>query len=289
MTKKEPVPTVRSRRLAATLRSARLAAGLSAAEAARRADVSDETVYRGEKPGCRLSPNNVKALLQVYAQRGAISAAEIPMFVELAKEAARPGWWQDYRLSERLAMFVALEAEACDEHLWEPSRIPGLLQVPGYARAVIEAGADWLEPARVDDLVRVRMERQKVLVREDPLRVMAVIDESAVRHMIGGPALMREQLAHLRETAAMPNAVVRVLPSDAGAHPGMDGPFAILRYPDQSHPDVLYAETAAGGMAFENAADVERAHRAFSRLSALALAPGRSIDLIRTVESGLSL
>ena len=274
---KPAVPTVRSRRLAAILREKRLGSGLTATEAAHRADLSPATVYRAEEPACRLSPNNVKALLAVY---GVTGQDEIRRIVALAREAATNGWWQAWDLSEHYAAFVALEAGAAEKIVWEPSLVPGLLQTAAYARAVIAAGPEYLPRGRLDKLVRVRAERQKALYREDPLRLSAVIDEAVLHRPVGTPAVMREQLAHLREAAQMPNVTVRVLPSSAGAHPAMTGPFQILRYPDVADHDVLYTESLAGPVWAEEPHDLERAHRAFSRLSALALTPGDSLSLI---------
>jgi len=272
-----PVKTVRSRRLAAILREKRRAAGLTPTEAARRADLSPATVYRAEEPACRPKPNNVKALLQVY---GVTDPAEAARIITLAKEAARPGWWHQYDISQHYASFVALEAEAAAKLVWEPSLVPGLLQVPGYARAVIACGPDYLPPADVDKLVRVRAERQKILHREDPLRLTAVLDEAVLRRPAGTPAVMRDQLDYLRQAAGLPNVTVRVLPSGAGAHPAMTGPFAILRYPDPADHDVLYTESLAGPLYAEEPRDLERAHRAFCALSSLALSPRDSLGII---------
>lgn len=279
MTRKPPVATIRSRRLAAILREERLAAGLSVAGIAALADLDPASVYRAEKPGCRLSPNNVKSLLQACGT----DEEKIRHAVGLAKEAGQRGWWEDYRLSSDHATFVAMESEASAKAAWEPSIIPGLLQTAAYARTVISAGPDYLEPARVERLVRVREQRQKALLREDPLRLTTVIGEAALHCAVGTPALMRDQLAHLSGLARHPNVTVRVLRCGAGAHPGMTGPFAILRYPDSADPGVLYVESLAGALWVDKPAEVERAHRAFDRLAALSLSPDASIGLIAEV------
>ena len=279
-------PTVRSRRLAAILREKRRASGRKQKEVAAHLNRTVEWVCRTENPAtCRPSVGDVRALLAFYK---VTDPAEVERVAAIAAEVRQPGWWHEYELSSKFATFVALEAEAHEAYVWEPSVIPGLLQTEAYARAVIASGPDWLSRDRVDALVRVRAQRQKILHAEDPLRVTAIIDEAVLRRVVGSKDLMREQLARVREAAAAPNVIVRVLPSCAGAHPGTTGPFIILRYADQDGHDVLYVESPAGGMYYEDTDDVQRAHRAFGRLASLSLAPGRSIDLIRTVESGLS-
>lgn len=277
MARSKPVATVRSRRLAVYLRSARQAAGLSFAAAAEASDLDDATIRRAEKPAeCRPQPNNVKAMLIAY---GVTDAEEIRRIVDLAKQAAQPGWWNGFALSADHAAFVAAESEASAEMAWEPSLVPGLLQLPGYARVVIRSGPELLLPGQVERLVRVRTERQKVLVREDPLRLSVIIGEEALRRVVGTPALMREQLWHLAEAAMNGPAVIRVLPDSAGAHPAMSGPFAILRYDGDGDHDVLYCETLAGALYEEADEALERARRVFSHLETLALSPRESMDL----------
>ena len=53
----------------------------------------------------------------------------------------------------------------------------------------------------------------------------AVLSEAVLRREVGGPDVMREQVARLREATSRPNIAVQILPFSAGAHPGMTGPF----------------------------------------------------------------
>lgn len=275
--RKEQTPTVRSRRLAARLRELRDASGLSATVAGEKAYLSYNWVYRAEKPNCRPEPNNVAAILKVY---GVTDEAEVRQLVELAKEASRPGWWDRYRLSADHATLVAFEAEAAAKKVWTPSLIPGLLQTPDYARAVIAAGPDDLKPRRITELVTMRGKRQAALRRDGPLQLAVIVDEAVLRRIVGGRDVMRAQLGHLFEMAHLPNVTVRVLPDGSGEHPGMAGPFTILRFPDPSDADVLFVESLAGNVYAEKAEDVERAHRVFARLETLSLDPGGSMDLV---------
>ena len=276
--RKEQVPTVRSRRLAAILREKREASGLSVTVAAEKAYLAPSWVYRAEKPNCRPEPNNVAAILRVY---GVTDEDEIRRVTGIARDAARPGWWDSYALSPDHAEFVAAEAEAVTKLVWEPSIVPGLLQVPGYARAVIASGPEKLTPGRVEELVRVRMERQRVLTRDDPLRLTVIIDEAVLRRVVGSRALMREQLWHLAEAAGQGPAVVRVLPDETGAHPAMRGPFTILRYADPATDhDVIYCETVAGALYAETDDVADCARSAFSRLETLALGRRESMEKV---------
>lgn len=281
-----PVPTVRSRRLAGILRDKRRAAGRTQAEVARHLGRTVRWVSRTETAAeCRPSVGDVRALLAFYR---VTDPAEVDAIAAIAAEVREPGWWHEYDLPSKLATFIALEAEAAAKCVWEPSLIPGLLQTDAYARAVITAGPDWLEENRVDALVRARAQRQKILHREDPVQLSVILDEAVLRRVVGSPAVMAGQLARVCEMAEMPNVTVRVLRAAAGANPGQTGPFTILRYGDKDGRDVLYCENPAGGMYYEDEADVERAHRAFGRLGSLALAPGRSVAFIAEIGESLS-
>lgn len=277
MAAKKPVKTVRMRRLAAFLRESRLAAGLSPEEAAAAADVSRAWIYRAEKAEVHPQANNVKAVLRAY---GVTDEDEIRRIAAIARDAARPNWWESYDLSSDHASFVALEAEASQKFVWESSLIPGLLQTPRYARAVTMAGPDELAPDRVEELVQVRVERQKLLFREEPLQLTAIIDQAVLGRMAGSAGIMHEQLMHLREMAEVPNVTVSVLPAAVGAHPGMNGPFAILQFPDDTDSDLVYCEMPAGAAFLEKPQEVERTHRVFSRLAALSATPSDTIDLV---------
>ena len=76
---------------------------------------------------------------------------------------------------------------------------------------------------RVESLVGIRMRRQKLLDRSDPPMLFFILDEAAVRRLIGGKAIMRRQMRRLIDQAAKPNIVVEIVPFSAGVHPGLKG------------------------------------------------------------------
>lgn len=62
----------------------------------------------------------------------------------------------------------------------------------------------------------------------------------ALRRTVGGPAIKREQLEHLIGISRANRTVIQVMTFAAGAHPGMDGSFEILRFPEAADPDAVY-------------------------------------------------
>lgn len=164
--------------------------------------------------------------------------------------------------------------------------ITGLLQTREYAESVITA-ADWeAEPAHVARWVQLRMDRQVVLHREAPPRLRVIIDEFVLRRQIGGPEVLRNQLAHLLATAELPHVDLRVLPASIGAHAGHSGYFLVftIAEPDM---DVGFAETV-GGAVYVEPPDSERFVRVYDRLLDSALGPAESAQLIRAIGEDLA-
>jgi hypothetical protein len=163
---------------------------------------------------------------------------------------------------------------------YESLFVPGLLQTEDNARAALQAGSPTTPPDQVRQLAEARMSRQAVLAREQPLRLWAITDEAALRRLVGGRAIMREQLEYMADRAALPHVTLQVIPYDVGAHPGMAGSFAVLRF-EPGGADVVYVEGQASDLFLEREADVRRYNGIFEHLRALALPPAGSVELIR--------
>ncbi|MEV6692955.1 DUF5753 domain-containing protein [Micromonospora sp. NPDC051196] len=140
-----------------------------------------------------------------------------------------------------LRPWVETELQATTLRSFQVAVIPGLLQTPAYASAVLSCGL--LGPDEVTDYVETRMRRQKaVLERRKPPLFVAVVDEFALRR--GTPEIMHPQLDHLVNMAQRPNILLHVLPLDAGLHAGQAGPFVIATTEDG---DVAYLDDQAAG------------------------------------------
>jgi hypothetical protein len=198
---------------------------------------------------------DVADLLTLY---GITGGEERDALLRLAHEANTPGWWQGYSdiLPHWVEPYFGLEAAASFIRDWELQFAPGLLQTEAYARAVIRLGNATSE----EDVTRraeARLARQDILNREDPPRLWAVIDESAMRRPIGGRAVMREQIRHLIEMAEHPAVTLQVLPFSVGSHPAMGGPFTILRFSEPDLRDVVYIEQLTSAIYLDKPADVD--------------------------------
>jgi transcriptional regulator with XRE-family HTH domain len=282
----EQNPTLRARRLALELLRRREAAGLTREEAARHLEWSTSTIFRIETGRSRPQPGNVRVLLELYG----VSGPERDGLIRLAREARQPGWWHSFRdvLPNPYEVYIGLEAGAASIRNFEPVVVPGLLQTEDYARQTFRNGPRELDRDDIERRVQVRMERQRVLVRQDRPRLWAVLDEAVIQRIVGGQEVMHEQLRHLIECAEQGKTTLQVVPFGAGAHAGATGPFVILDFPETTDPAVVYVETLAGDIYLEEATDVDRYTLAFARLLAAALHPDDSVRLVQRAADNMT-
>ncbi|MEH0545379.1 DUF5753 domain-containing protein [Streptomyces sp. NPDC054884] len=109
------------------------------------------------------------------------------------------------------------------------------------------------------------------------------IDESALRRVVGGPDVMREQLEHLKALSAESHITVQVLPYTAGAHPGLSGQFSILRFADSPEAGVVYLERFAGDLCLEKPFEVWHHNARYDHRQAQALTPDGRRDFITDI------
>lgn len=268
-------PTVRRRRLGLELRRLREAAGITIEVVAERLECSSSKISRIETGHTGATPRDVRDMLAVYGVTGA-AAEEL---VQVAREARQKGWWHLYG-TVLTGAYVGLEAAASTIGQYEVQVVPGLLQVPEYARTMICKARPDITESEVERRVRVRMARQSLVTQDDPIQLSVVLDEAVFHRLVGGLAVMRRQLDHLMMVSGRSNVTLQVLPFAVGAHAGMDGSFAILGYDDPADPDVVFAENAAGGLFLEKEEELRRYHVIFDQLRASALPPDQSAEFI---------
>ncbi|MFI6457205.1 helix-turn-helix domain-containing protein [Streptosporangium amethystogenes] len=270
-------PTVRRRRLASELRRLRERAQLTMEEVGEQLSWSATKISRIETARVRVTPKDTGRLLDLYG----LDPAKQGELIDLAKDARKKGWWQAYGdLPTEYTTYIGLEAEAVSMRSFAPTVVPGILQSEDYARAVIRSALFNSSPGEIERRVEVRMARQKLLVQEEPLRLWTVLDEALIRRPVDGPVAMRSQLEKLLEVADLPNVTVQVLPFAAGVHPGTNGAFQIMEFPEPADPDVVFMENFTGSLYIERETDVYRYTLIFDHLRAKALDPDDSRRLI---------
>ena len=283
MASKKQTPTVRLRRLAAELRRLRRVADMNREEASAQTGINNATLYRIETARARPQMRTLAALLNLYG----VDAEQREYLTILCRDAGKQGWLRPYHsdLPEEYTAYISFEAEAAGVRNYESLFIPGLLQTEEYARAVIRGGLPMAGEPEVEDRVQARMERQAVLTKEAPLKLWAIIDEAALRRVVGGGKVMRAQLAHLADMVKVPNITFQVIPFDAGAHPGMPGAFVLMDFTDPMDTDLIYIDSMAGDLFLESNADVSRYSSIFDNLRAVALSPDASVTFVAELVS----
>ncbi|HLJ99632.1 MAG TPA: helix-turn-helix transcriptional regulator [Streptosporangiaceae bacterium] len=258
--------------LGAAICRARVAAGFETQDQlARKLGFERSVVAKAESGERPPSPAVASALEALLPDLG-VSISQLSMLARKATT-SYPRWFADWLTAERQA--VSLRS-------WEPLLLPGLLQTPEYARALFRAWQMAGSNEELEELVTARMARQAIFDRADPPKFWAVIDETVLYRCIGGPAVMRDQLAHLAEMTERPRIAIQVIPADAGAHIGLLGAFAIAGMGD-NNPGTVYLETPDEGQTTKNPAAVAKVTTTFDTLRSEALPRRASRDLVMKV------
>jgi transcriptional regulator with XRE-family HTH domain len=277
--------TLRAQWLGQSLRDLRDASGMTLARAGEFLQRNAATVSRFESGEYPIRRPDLMALLDLY---GLSDRRKRDGLLRLSDDVWQKGWWDGYEpdVERQFVDFVWLESRATEIRTFDTLIVTGLLQTRDYAEAVI-AAAEWeAEPAQIARWVQLRMDRQAVLHQKEPPRLRVIIDEFVLRREIGGPDVLRAQLAHLLAAADLPHVDLRVLPASIGAHAGHSGYFLVFALAEPNM-DVGFAETV-GGAVYVEPPDSERFVRVYDRLLESALEPAESVQLIRAIGEDLS-
>jgi transcriptional regulator with XRE-family HTH domain len=251
--------TSRSRDLGIELAKIRRAARLNAQAVADALGCAASKVSRIEKGKLGIDDTELIAWLHLC---GALP--HMQRLLKLNRESSQDSWLQhfDDRPDRTL---IAEETRAQTITWYELAVIPGLLQTAAYIRTFV----------RQDDLVRQRLDRQKILRGASAPQATFFIEEQALLRPIGGALTMREQLDHLLKMSEWKKVTIRVVPTSIGRHPGLTGSFILF---DSS---VVYTDTAVANIFLENPADIARYQAISKSLAQVALSPEESRLLIR--------
>jgi len=271
-------PTIRRRRLGVELRRHREEAGVTIDMVADRLGCSTSKVSRIETGHTSASPSDVQHILDIYGVEASIKAE----LVQIAREARQKGWWHPYS-TVLASAYVGLETAARSIRAYEQQVVPGLLQSEEYAIALIRGARQDYPDQEIEQRVRVRMQRQALLIQDDPIDLRVVLDEAVLSRPVGGDGVMRDQFMRLVEVARLPNVMLQILPFAAGAHAGMDGTFVILEFEEEGDADVVFIDNATGGLFLEKAEELSKYVSIFDIVRASALPPEESIEMIETL------
>jgi hypothetical protein len=224
------------------------------------------------------------ALMDLY---GLDDKTQRETLLNLCGEVWQTGWWHKYTGADgdfwgSTIDFVWLESRAESIKAFSALVVPGLLQTPAYARAIMDVVNDGASEEQKDRWVSLRIERQKILNGERLLSHEVVFDEAALRRSFGGPEVMAEQLGRLRALAEDEQIRMRMIPFEAGGHLSPEGAFILLDLGDP-FTTVAHVESPGGGLYLERG-DVDKLTDIFDGLQKMALSPGDSIAFVADLE-----
>ncbi|MGS2590503.1 helix-turn-helix domain-containing protein [Streptomyces hebeiensis] len=282
------VTTVLARQLGNQLLAFRVAAGLNQSHAAEALSSQTAKVGKMEQGWVPFRDPDVIALCKLYGVADEQVVEGLLGLAKLDRERRKAkGWWASLDPGN-LREYIAMEDTALKVRLWQLALIPGLFQTADYIRAQSVSAVSPDNIDHIERIVEVRLRRQARLLADCPLQVHAVIWEAALRQLVGGPHVMGEQLAHLREVAELPNVRIQVLPFRAGGYPGNGGPFNILSFAEEGAVDVVHMDGLGSTAWVEGLEESAEYANLFGRLCAVSLSPFDSAQLIESIGKGMS-
>jgi transcriptional regulator with XRE-family HTH domain len=178
-----------------------------------------------------------------------------------------------------------LEQTAITLYTYECPMIPGLLQPEAYARALFANQLPPLDDGQIEERWAARAERQRLL-RERPNTAFSfILEEHLFLRRLGGDAVTRELIDHLREIAELRNIEFQIMPTTQGAHAGLAGPMQLLETPENRW--LAYNEGQRGGQFISDPKEISVLHRRYARMRSQALSLEDSLSLLQRMRGNL--
>jgi hypothetical protein len=192
-------------------------------------------LIRIENGSIPVPATDLEALLRFYQ---VAEQERVDELAEWAQDASAPGWWERFRIDDKaFECYIGYETGAASIRMAQTLLIPGILQTEDYARVIT---GSYTAPGEADAIILLRMERQREVFARAPQQYH-ILDEAVLRRPMGGA--IPSQVQRLAELARLPEITIRVIPFEAGPHPGLRGPFVLLDF-DAPIGSILYLESS---------------------------------------------
>lgn len=262
-------------------------AGFTRKQAIQGTRISEAALQRIETGS--LNFRNVGDLRKLLDRYGVTDDDVIEALINLNKESANQDWITQYRgvMPAGMPGFVGLEPEARSMRVYHPTLVHGLIQTQAYAEALHESHKPMEDTTWefIRRAVEVRMKRQEVLTREDPVKLRVVLGEAALRYPVGGADVMREQFARIEEVSALEHVSIQVLPFRWSYRATHD--FAILDFGDELPPRVQIDSPWGAVSTSDKSREIDRFTRRFDSMVASALPPEDTPAFLHQLEREL--
>lgn len=277
-------PTVRRLQLGHELRRIREEVGHTSAQAARVLGCNVTKISRLELGQSGIAIGDLKMLLESYGD----DPEHVVWMMDLARNNRDRGRWSGYRATvpEWFRVYVDLEQDAEDIRATQTEVVHGLLQTEAYMRALYGGVGDASRPTDVDSAVQTRKDRQEMFTRSDGPTVSIVLSESSVRRIVGGYAVMAEQLDHLLDMASHPRLRLQLQPFDGGDAGGAAHSFSLLRVGSAgSSPPLVFAyyELFVDALYADDNALIRRFEELWGQRQSAALSPRDTVSRLASL------
>ncbi|MBB5104419.1 helix-turn-helix domain-containing protein [Streptomyces spectabilis] len=261
--------------------------GFTRRQAAQGLRISEASLQRIENGD--LNFRNVGDLRKLLGKYGVTDEDVIEALISLNRESSRQDWLTQYRglMPAGMPGFVGLEPEARSMKAYHPTLVYGLLQTEDYARAIheVEKPIEETTSELIRSSVALRMKRQEILTRENPVRLHVILGEAALRYPVGGTDVMSEQYAKIAELAAWSHVTIQVLPFRTGYRSASD--FALLHLGEQLPPRVQIDNAWGAVSTSDKPREVDRFTRRFDAMVASALPPEDTAHFVHQLDREL--
>lgn len=269
-----PVPFRRAR-LARKFQEYRLRAGYATHGAAAAALGWKQTkVGKQERSENLPSPGDVWRIAEVYRLDGG-ERDELLRLLATVDEPGRATSADDALMG---GAAISYEDVATKIRQWHRAFVPALVQTENYIRAMTARPLSPPAADYMDQIVRIRATRTRVLFRDDAPSYHAVVDESALRRPVcDDPRVMAEQVTALRDLGTRENITIQVVPRDA-VLVEVDEAWALFDYDDD--PPAVAGDGLRRSLITVDPATVDLYNLAWDRVTGAALSPEDSRDTL---------
>ncbi|MFG3199891.1 DUF5753 domain-containing protein [Streptomyces sp. NPDC048208] len=263
-------PAVAADLLGRHLRRLRERAGLLQKDVVAAGAIGSESMLSKLETGkVAVQERHVRRLVHLYTQG---DPGDLEACLAMAREATQKEWFAEYRdvIPDHSNRLFSQERGAQEIRTFEAHHVPGLLQTPEYAQAIMmEAASNAQGVLHAPDLaalrrrIAFRLERQMHLSLPGAPDFYAVLDENVLRRTKFNTPVMRAQLRHLLTVAENSARIhIRVLPFDADAELSpTHSSVTLLSMQPGYGDDLVYIESSnVSGVYASDPAEVEK-HR----------------------------
>ncbi|PRY42577.1 helix-turn-helix domain-containing protein [Umezawaea tangerina] len=185
-------------------------------------------------------------------------------------------------LPDEVRTLIRHESVATGIHHYESMILPGILQTPDYARAII-GSAIGVPAGGVEARVQARMDRQSMLHRAEAPTCVFYIHEAALRNGAGGGRVMEDQMMHLVLLSNWRKITIRVVPLGTPGATWLRGQFMIMDY--ARYRSVVYVEQEVSSLFLDEPTPVATYRLMAERLDEVALNEEESRSLLADLGS----